>query len=93
VANRTGRIDREQLTVAHSHPDRLAAVEAGRIYTHFLFREKPADCQRLKPSLAVPALPPADGDQVLRRQVSEWREGFDVVRAWMLPHTRQPHVD
>ena len=38
------------------------------------------------PSLSVPALPPANCNQVLGRQISEWREGFNVVRAWMLPH-------
>src|SRR5262249_7277331 len=75
------------------HSNRFTAVKAWTVDAHFLLGEKPAHCQRLKPSLPVPALSPANCNQVLRRQIREWRKRFDVVGARVLPYTGQAHID
>ena len=62
VANRVGRVHGEQLAVSHPRPDRLTAVETRTVDTYFLLGEQPADCQRLKTSLPVPALPSTNRD-------------------------------
>ncbi len=74
-----GRVNFQDLFIAHADDDRVAAIEAGGIDADFLAGEKPAHGQRFKPSLAVPLLDAIDAHPVLGGEVGEGGERMDVV--------------
>jgi hypothetical protein len=73
------------LTIQNHNLERVSAIQAREIYSDFLAREKPADCQRFKGSLAEPFLLPVNGDAVLGRQIVERGERDDVIGPGVKP--------
>jgi hypothetical protein len=73
------------LTVFDIHPNRRPAVQTRRIDPYCLTFEKPADRQRLEPSLAEPLLLPLDGDPVLGGKIAERGERRDVTCVGQYP--------
>jgi len=63
----------------------LAAIETRRVDIHCFTREKPADRQRFKSSLAEPFLPALDGDAKLRGLIIERSKRRDKIRAGREP--------
>ena len=55
--------------IADLDPDRLTAIQAWAIDLNRFLREKPADRQRFKRSLAKPFLPAVDSDSELRGEI------------------------
>ena len=71
------------MVVPHFNGYGFPAVQTGGIHPHRLAREKPADRQRLEPSLGKPLLLSVHRYAVLGGQVVEGREGDYVIRPRM----------
>ncbi len=66
-------------SVPYLHNDRFSAIQTRGIDPDRLVREQPADCQRLKSSLAKPLLFVVNGDAVLGGKVAKWWKRADVI--------------
>jgi len=65
--------------------NRRAAIETRCVDINCFTREKPADRQRFKSSLAKPFLPAIDGDSELRGLIIERSKRRDKIRAGRKP--------
>ena len=63
------RVGAKENAVSYLHMEWLPAIQTGGIYTDYLSRKKPADCQRLKRSLTEPFLRAINRDAILGRKV------------------------
>lgn len=79
------RLDRKHRLIPHLHYHRLPAIEARSVHTYRLSRKKPANRQRLKPSLSEPFLLSIYGDAILSRQIVKGRKGSDIVGTRVKP--------
>jgi hypothetical protein len=80
VSHKTRRVLLIQdLTILKYDLEGFTAIETGETDGYFLAREKPADRQRFKGSLAEPFLLPLDGDAVLGGEIVKRGEGDDLV--------------
>jgi hypothetical protein len=73
-------LDVEEDAIPDIHPDGQSAIQTRCIYPNGLPGEKPADCQRLKRSLAEPLLLAVDRQPVLGGKIIERGEGDDIIR-------------
>ncbi len=69
----------QEFSILELDAKRLSAIEARKIHGYFLAGKEPADRQRFKASLTEPLLAAVDGYAILRRQVVEGCEGYNVV--------------
>jgi hypothetical protein len=63
----------------------FAAIKTGGVNFYLFTREKPADRQRFKRSLAKPFLLTVDSDAKLGRLIVKRRERSDEIRTWSKP--------
>ena len=75
----------QNLPVPDNHPEGVTAIQAREFQRQCFAREKPADRQRFKGSLAEPFLLTVNGDPVLGRQVIERGEGDDEIGSRVKP--------
>jgi hypothetical protein len=85
ISDQSSGFRAEQNPVLHFHPNRQAAIQAGRLDPDRFPGKKPADRQRFKPSLPEPFLPAVNGDAVLGGKIIKRRKGSDGIGVWKKP--------
>jgi hypothetical protein len=79
ISNQTFRFGPLEFTILHYHSDRRSTVKTRSIDLDTFAWKKPADRQRLEPSLAEPFLLTFNGDAILGGKVVERGKRGDVV--------------
>jgi hypothetical protein len=69
----------EEDAVFYIHPQGQPAIQTGGIDPNRFSREKPANCQRFKGSLAEPLLLAVDRQAILSREVVEGGKGDNII--------------
>jgi hypothetical protein len=79
ISHYTLRFCAQYFSILYFDSDRKTTIQTGGINLYCFAGKKPADRQRLEPSLAKPLLLTVDSDTVLGGEVAKWWEGADVV--------------
>jgi hypothetical protein len=70
----------EDFTILHFHLDGLPTIQTRCVNLHLFSGKQPANCQRLKTSLAEPFLLTVDGDAILGGKIVKRCKGSNEIR-------------
>jgi hypothetical protein len=80
IPHHSFRLNVEEDAILDIDPDGQPTIQTRCIYPNGLPGKKPADCQRLKSSLAEPLLLAIDPQPVLGGEIVERGKGDDIIR-------------
>jgi hypothetical protein len=85
IGHQTYRFSALHNAILHFHRDRRSTIKTRRIDPDGSSRKKPADRQRLEPSLAEPFLMAINADAVVGWKIVKRRKRGDVIGVWVKP--------